>query len=217
MRRSFKNDPLYKAAFYEYVQQLLGDGHSMEFFLEGTRARSGKMLSPKFGLLKVLTDAYFTKKTENLYFVPVSINYSRVLEGETFPLELLGESKVKESLSRIINAAKYIKMNFGSIYVEIGDPINFKTFSQKLIQKEGLSPSTNPKDEKLISSNLGLHLIHQLSLNLLIMPTAVCATILLMHRKGITEDELTIQVQFLLNILRKKKAKLPASCNTAKS
>ena len=88
MKRSFKDDPLYKTIFTEYVQMLLGDKHSLEFFVEGTRARSGKMLNPKFGLLNVLTNSYFQKKVENLYFVPITINYSRVLEGETFPLEL---------------------------------------------------------------------------------------------------------------------------------
>lgn len=68
MRRSFKDDPVYKSIFQEYVQQLLKDTHSLEFFLEGTRARSGKMLRPKFGLLNILTDAYFSGKVENLYF-----------------------------------------------------------------------------------------------------------------------------------------------------
>lgn len=132
MKRSFKDDPLYKTIFNEYVQMLLGDRHSIEFFVEGTRARSGKMLNPKFGLLNVLTNSYFQKKVENLHFIPVTINYSRVLEGETFPLELLGESKVKESLSRIVNATRYIKMNFGTIYIEFTQPISFRSYVQDM-------------------------------------------------------------------------------------
>jgi len=118
MKRSFKGDPLYKSIFYEYVQYLLTEGYALEFFLEGTRARGGKMLKPKYGFLKILTEAFFQNKTENLYFVPVTVNYSRVLEGETFPLELLGESKVKESLTRILNTVRFIKLDFGTIYVE---------------------------------------------------------------------------------------------------
>jgi len=176
MKRSFKDDPLYKSVFYEYVQQILTDGHSLEFFLEGTRARSGKMLKPKFGLLKILTSAFFSKKNQNvknLFFVPISLNYSRVLEGETFPLELLGESKVKESLSRIVNAARFVTMNFGSIYVEVGKPINFKDYAQDIIQTEGLDPFSNENDEKLITSHLGYTLIYKLTQNVMIMPTAV--------------------------------------------
>lgn len=210
MKRSFKDDPLYKSIFYEYVQSLLNDGHSLEFFLEGTRARSGKMLSPKFGLLNVLTNAYFDNKVDDLHFVPITINYSRVLEGETFPLEILGESKVKESLSRIINASRYVTMNFGTIYIEMAEPISFKSYAQELIVKENLQPSINKADQKFITSSLGYHLVRTLSKNLIIMPTSICASILLMHRKGISEDELIKQVEYLINVLKTRNAMMPS-------
>lgn len=217
MKRSFRGDPLYKAIFTTYVQSLLSDTHSLEFFLEGTRARSGKMMNPKFGLLNILTDAYFTKKVENYYFVPVTLNYSRVLEGETFPLEILGESKVKESLGRIVNASRYISMNFGDIYVEVAEPINFKNYVQDQIQEKGLNPDVNKADQKLITNSLGYQLIYRLMDNLIIMPTSICASILLMHRKGISEDELIKQVGYLIDVLKSKNAILPSYCNRAES
>lgn len=216
MKRSFKDDPLYKSIFTEYVQNLLTDNHSLEFFLEGTRARSGKMLRPKFGLLNVLTSAYFKDKVKDFHFVPVTINYSRVLEGETFPLELLGEAKVKESLSRIVKAARYITMNFGSIYVEFAEPISLRSYVQEIVHKENLHPGVNKEDRMLISSSLGYHLIHKLSEKLVIMPTSICASILLMHRKGISEDELIKQVDYLLQVLKDRNVIMPAECNSAK-
>lgn len=216
MKRSFKDDPLYKSIFNEYVENLLTDNHSLEFFLEGTRARSGKMLRPKFGLLNILTSTYFKDKVKDLHFIPVSINYSRVLEGETFPLELLGEAKVKESLSRIVKAARYISMNFGSIYVEFAEPISFKSYVQEMASKQNLSPVVNKEDRMLITSSLGYHLIHKLSENLVIMPTSICASILLMHRKGISEDELIKQVGYLIQILKQRNVIIPAYCNSAK-
>jgi glycerol-3-phosphate O-acyltransferase len=63
----------------------------LEFFIEGTRSRSGKMMSPKFGILNVVTDLFFEKKVKDLCYIPIALNYERVLEGETFPFELLGE------------------------------------------------------------------------------------------------------------------------------
>jgi glycerol-3-phosphate O-acyltransferase len=51
--------------------------------------------------------------------VPLTINYEKVLEGDTFPGELLGEEKVEESLIRIIKAIPLLKVNFGRVYVEI--------------------------------------------------------------------------------------------------
>ena len=51
MRRTFRGDPLYKALFTSYVEQLVSDKVIMEFFIEGTRSRTNKMLTPKFGIL----------------------------------------------------------------------------------------------------------------------------------------------------------------------
>lgn len=76
MKRTFKDDPLYKAIFNTYVSKLLEDGFAFEFFVEGTRSRTGKMLKPKFGLLTVLLDNFYDRRVENLYFVPININYS---------------------------------------------------------------------------------------------------------------------------------------------
>ena len=91
MRRTFRGDPLYKAIFTEYVTQLCQDKAMIEFFLEGTRSRINKMLTPKFGIMNILTGTYFDKKVEEIVFIPVGLNYSRVLEGESFPGELTGQ------------------------------------------------------------------------------------------------------------------------------
>ena len=77
----------------------------------------------------MVSDTYFDQKVENVHFVAVSINYERVLEGETFPFELLGETKVKESLLRMIKSVQVLGMNFGSINIEFGDPISLKEFT----------------------------------------------------------------------------------------
>jgi glycerol-3-phosphate O-acyltransferase len=131
MRRTFQGDDLYKAIFKEYVQRLAMDGHNMEFFIEGTRSRTNKILSPKYGFLSILTQAYFGKKIKDLTFVPVTINYTRTLEGETFPFELTGEDKVKESLGRILKAVQIFTMNLGSIYLDFCEPINVTDFTNE--------------------------------------------------------------------------------------
>ena len=95
----------------------------MEFFVEGTRSRTNKMLSPKFGILKIMADAYFDKKVEEITFVPVNINYTRTLEDLSFPGELMGTPKVKESLGRIVGALETLSMNYGSLYLDFHDPI----------------------------------------------------------------------------------------------
>lgn len=104
MKRTFWDDPLYKAIFNTYVQKLLEDGNSFEFFVEGTWSWTGKMLKPKFGLLTVLLDSFYDWTVDNLQFVPININYSWVLEAESYPGELLGEQKIKESMGWLLKA-----------------------------------------------------------------------------------------------------------------
>mmetsp|Transcript_12766 Transcript_12766/g.12665 ORF Transcript_12766/g.12665 Transcript_12766/m.12665 type:complete len:196 (-) Transcript_12766:1270-1857(-) len=91
MRRTLKGDDLYKVIFKEYVTYLTEECYNIEFFIEGTRSRTNKVLSPKFGFLSILTNSFFNEKVQELTFIPVTINYTRVLEGETFPFELTGE------------------------------------------------------------------------------------------------------------------------------
>jgi glycerol-3-phosphate O-acyltransferase len=127
MRRTFRGDPLYKAIFTTYVEQLCKDKMIMEFFVEGTRSRTNKMLAPKFGILQIVNSCFFDKKVEEVTFVPVTINYTRTLEGESFPNELTGENKVKESLSRIVKAFSILAMNFGTIYLDFYEPIKLSS------------------------------------------------------------------------------------------
>ena len=221
-RKQFDQDPLYRALMNEYIQRLLLDDCFLEFFVEGTRSRSGKMLSPKFGMLSVATDLFFEKRVNDLQIVPITINYERVLEGETFPFELLGEEKVKESLMRIVKALKIMNMNFGRIYVEIGDPISVQKYEEGFSKKKQLpsnlnegtlplaaqSDFNNPEYRKRINTALGYDIIYQMNEKLVVMPTAIVAAIILTQRRGISEDILVEKVEWLSRQLILRGAKI---------
>lgn len=50
IRRSFNNDELYSTIFSQFVETLVVNGDAaIEFFIEGTRSRTGKCLAPKYG------------------------------------------------------------------------------------------------------------------------------------------------------------------------
>ena len=76
--------------FNKYVETLLRDGNNLEFFIEGTRTRTGKVLAPQFDMLSIIVDSVMNGKVNDVALVPITINYERVLEGDTFPSELLG-------------------------------------------------------------------------------------------------------------------------------
>lgn len=90
-RKELQSDPFYKAILKEYIQSLLKNKQWLEFFIEGTRSRTGKMLQPKFGILTWVLEMVLEGQMEDIIIQPVTINYDRVLEAETFPMELLGE------------------------------------------------------------------------------------------------------------------------------
>ena len=194
-------DPLYVAVLTEYMQLLLRDKHTLEFFVEGTRSRTGKSLHPKFGLLSICTEAYFQKQIPDLHVVPVVISYERVLEGETFPFELLGEEKVQESLGRIIKAVKIFKMNFGKIFVNFGTPLTLSEFSQK---HSDLSHTE-------ITQKLGYELVYSFQDLAVIMPTAIVASLLLMNRRGVAEDELASKADWVQREIKQQNYRLGKS------
>ena len=96
----------------------------IEFFIEGTRSRNFKTLMPKFGILGTIFDAVTEKKIQDAVIIPISISYEKVLEGDTYPYELMGETKVKESLARLVKAVKILSLNFGKIHIVCSHPIS---------------------------------------------------------------------------------------------
>lgn len=129
MRRTFRGDSLYKSIFYEYVRYLTKDRQIMEFFVEGTRSRTNKILAPKYGFMSVCTRVFFEKEVDDITFVPVTLNYTKTLESESFLGELRGASKVKESLSRIFSAIDVLRTNLGTIFIDFQDPIHLSKYT----------------------------------------------------------------------------------------
>ena len=86
MRRTFREDPLYSAIFSEYVHKLLYKGHCIEFFPEGGRSRTGRLLRAKYGLLKLCLESHLTDLPKPIAFVPVYFGYEKILEANTYCL-----------------------------------------------------------------------------------------------------------------------------------
>jgi len=156
-------------------------------------------MHPKYGFLSIITQAFYNKQIEECTMIPVTINYTRTLEGETFPFELTGEEKVKESLGRIIRAVRILSMNLGSIYLDFCDPIPMDEFTlreQKAIGPQ-FDPYKNQKDRLTITKNLAYRIVYTLQNNIRIMPTTLVASVLLLHRKGINEQDMEKKVIWL--------------------
>lgn len=136
MRRSFNDDSLYWDTFRQYIYQLITEGDlPLEFFIEGTRSRSGKSLIPKYGLLSMVLKTFYTAAVPDILFVPINISYDRVLEEKLFAYELLGVPKPKESTSGFLKSLSIIKERYGNIYIDFGEPISARSYFGSFIDR----------------------------------------------------------------------------------
>ncbi len=61
LRRSFKGDALYPVVFAKYLGFMMARGHALEYFIEGGRSRTGRLLSPRTGMLSMTVRAYLLR------------------------------------------------------------------------------------------------------------------------------------------------------------
>lgn len=186
MRRTFANDKLYWAAFKEYIHTLMTRYHGgIEFFLEGTRSRSGKSLPPKIGLLSMALEPLFMGEVPDITIVPIAISYDKPLEEQLFVYELLGVPKPKETTTGLFKALKILNDNFGSVYYEYGKPISVKEYFGADMDRfrHSIQPPHVQElapDELSVISGLAHHVVNQTQ-DRIIMTTFNLAAVVFNH------------------------------------
>jgi glycerol-3-phosphate O-acyltransferase len=128
LRRSFKGEPLYAAVFHEYLHLMISRGFPIEYFIEGGRSRSGRMLPPKAGILGMTVRSFLRGHARPLVFVPVYLGYEKLIEGRAFLDELQGKPKRGESLWGLLGAWRLLKREFGKVHVNFGEPLALAEF-----------------------------------------------------------------------------------------
>ncbi|WP_111978940.1 glycerol-3-phosphate 1-O-acyltransferase PlsB [Algibacillus agarilyticus] len=123
MRRSFRGNKLYSAAFREYLVQLMSRGYAVKYYPESGRSRTGRLLKPKTGMLAMTVQSALRGLDRPISLVPVYIGYEHVMEVSTYMKELRGEAKEKESVWQVLGILKKLR-HFGQGYVNFGEPIN---------------------------------------------------------------------------------------------
>ncbi|OAP57231.1 hypothetical protein AYL99_07969 [Fonsecaea erecta] len=203
IRRSFGNDQLYTTLVQSYLDTLLQQGLNLECFIEGGRSRTGKLLGPRFGFLRFLLDSVLSGRTEDAYVCPVSLQYDKVIEVDSYVNELLGNPKQKENLADFISASSVLSLNLGRIDCRFHEPWSLKEFIKE--QQARQTPATLAETASS-SSNARIRLLRTLGYRVLsdinaasvIMPTALVGTVLLTIRgRGVGKSELIRRVDWL--------------------
>lgn len=189
LRRSFKGNDIYGEVFAKYMATLLKEGLPLEFFIEGGRSRTGKMVMPKYGLLSMIIQAYQEKYCENLACVPVYIGYDRVIEERSYLNELSGVPKVQENTVEIIKSTKVLRKRYGRVYINVGEPI---------VMQDYLAAQDKPMEQMTLDERqslyrkIGYETVLEINKVSVVTPFALVASGLLSHdRRGISHEELS--------------------------
>ena len=123
IRRSFRGNELYSSVMFEYISTLLATGIPIEYFVEGGRSRTGRLLKPMPGMLSMTVRGFLKERKKPLAFIPVYIGYEKLMESKAYQAELLGKDKKSETLIQTITSIFKIRGNFGKVYTTFGEPI----------------------------------------------------------------------------------------------
>ena len=187
IRRSFKGLKFYAEVFSLYVKTLVQLGHNIEFYIEGGRSRTGKMVLPKLGLLAILIQAVEDGFCDDLYFVPISICYDRIPEEESYLTELTGEAKVQENIGQLVRARSFLKKRYGRVYVQFAEPLSLLHYLERF---GGDFSKISPKDRHVLYRDLAYRIINSINQVSLVTPHALAASALLTSaRRGVSVGE----------------------------
>lgn len=123
IRRSFKGNELYSTVMFEYIAELVSKGVSIEYFVEGGRSRTGRLLKPKPGMLAMTIRGFLKYRKKPIAFIPVYIGYEKLLESKAYQAELSGEDKKSETFINSIRSILKIRGKFGKVYTNFGKPV----------------------------------------------------------------------------------------------
>jgi glycerol-3-phosphate O-acyltransferase len=123
IRRSFQDNLLYKMILRQYIGYLLEKRFPLTWAFEGTRSRVGKLMPPRYGLLKYVVEAANAADAENLHIIPIAINYDLIGDVKDYAVEQAGAVKQPESLRWFIGYLRGLRQPMGRIYVDFGEPV----------------------------------------------------------------------------------------------
>ncbi len=208
LRRSFKGDALYAAVFAQYLGIMMARGHPLEYFIEGGRSRTGRLLSPRTGMLSMTVRAYLREPKRPVVFMPVYFGYERIVEGRTYIGELSGQAKERESVLGVVKAVvSVLRSKLGKVHVNLGQPISL---DELLSRRNPDWRSASPKDSELRSewisdaiADLAVQINIEINAAAAVTPiNLVAIAILATPRQALAEADLARQVELYQALLR---------------
>lgn len=194
IRRSFKGNALYTAVLREYLHTLITRNTPIEYFIEGGRSRTGRLLPPKTGMLAMTVHSQLRRSNKPVVFIPTYIGYERIMEGGTYIGELKGKPKESESLIGLLKVTKKIERIFGHVHLSFGTPLFLSDFMTKFdVAAESLPAerTDTPMDDKTSAMivNLSVKIMQHINKAAVVNPVSLLSLVLLSAPKAALDED----------------------------
>ena len=206
MRRTFAGNSLYTVVFMKYLAAIMARGHSIEYFIEGGRSRTGRLLHPKTGMLSMTVRSYLRDPVRPVVFVPVYFGYERIVEAGTYISELSGKPKQKESWLDLVRSLRVLRERFGTVHVNVGEPILLNDLLEMHLPKwreQRFEDDTRLPAVNALVNELAVSIMRGINSAAAVTPINLLATALLATPRGaLPETALLRQLELYLKLLR---------------
>jgi glycerol-3-phosphate O-acyltransferase len=206
LRRSFGGNATYSAVFTRYLGTILARGHSIEYFIEGGRSRTGRLLQPKTGMLSMTVRSYVRNPARPVVFVPVYFGYERVVEARTYIGELSGRPKEKESILTILRTLPELRSRFGKVYVSFGEPLPLDELLRRHVpgwDRQTVVTEDKPAWLSPLCHDLAHQIMTRINAAACVTPVNLLGMVLLATpRQSMGEADLARQLELYASLLR---------------
>ena len=196
IRRTFRGNGLYTTVFKEYLYSILSRNTPLEYFIEGGRSRTGRLLPPKTGMLAMTVHSHLRNPAKPIVFLPTYIGYERLMEGVTYVGEMNGKPKEGESILGIVKTLRKIERIFGKVHVNFGEPV----FLNDVLKEHGAEQVKIEKNDDVMPQevsdavNSSAHaILENINRAVVINPVSLLSLILLATAKHTLDEEICIK------------------------
>ena len=214
--RRDSRDPLYRQVLARYVQAATAAGVVQAVYPEGGLSRDGRLRRPKLGLINYMVSGFDPEGERDLVFVPVGINYDRVLEDRTLVRERDPEAAAPRSrtyvaltLLRFVSHQVALRLRgrwhrFGYACVNFGRPVSIRAYAARRgIDFRALDP---PSRFEAVE-RLGGELLAAIATVVPVLPVSLVASVFVRHPdRPMSELEVKAKAQSLIDELEARGA-----------
>ncbi len=201
IRRTFKANEPYKFVLRQYIDYLIEKRFPLEWYIEGGRSRSGKLLPPRFGILAYVVDAFRRGKSEDVFLIPVSIAYDQISDVGDYATEQRGGAKERENFGWFLRVVRRLRRRYGNIHIRFGIPVSLA---------EQLGPPNpeaepNPDEDSLALQKLAFEVSVRINRATPLTPTSLVTLALLgVPDRALTVDEAVVALHNLVEYAERR-------------